>query len=628
MGMAIVGFLSLNGCKKSLDLSEQPARATSMNDLVVPENFQWEMSQNYTLLVQGMAGEVVEVKTTDGQQLLYKGRIEPGQRELQISLRLPTYMAAVLVGDQKITLGPSIQKISLTSFKSIMGSSNKGLNLDGFDDAVKVGHHPENTPGTDDFTCEAWVNTTVKSPFPWARKIMAKGLDYGIYIDPADGKVRGYINNISTASSATAIDDGNWHHVAFTRSGSTIKIFIDGVEEQSESAGIYSANLNSTADFKIGAMLEGMVTNSQWSGKIDEVRCWKSARTASEIATNRSKKIPGTHPDLQGSWDCDEDVVIPGFIKDRSTHGHHGELENGCGTVPAPIPALDTDEDGVTDVLDDYPTDPLRAFDNYFPAIGEGTLAIEDLWPSKGDYDCNDLVLGYRFRTITNASNKVVEVKATFVVKAVGAHLDNGFAFQLPDAAPSLLSNLTVSGYDLTGGLFTLNGVTHLEAGQTKPVVAVFSNAHKYMAGIANTIPGRPTYPPYTLNITMNVPQNIYAIGDLGLNTWNPFLVINQERGREVHLINRPNTDLANLAYFGTKNDASSLPAMRFYQTATGLPWALDFPAVFNYPVEYTPVNDAYLHFIQWAESGGVALTDWYSNTAPGYRNNALIYNP
>jgi len=64
---------------------------------------------------------------------------------------------------------------------------------------------------------------------------------------------------------------------------------------------------------------------------------------------------------------------------------------------------------------------------NNFPATGFGTLAFEDLWPGKGDYDFNDLVLDYKFEITTNSSNYINEVVGTFVIKAFGAGLENGF---------------------------------------------------------------------------------------------------------------------------------------------------------------------------------------------------------
>jgi LruC domain-containing protein len=58
------------------------------------------------------------------------------------------------------------------------------------------------------------------------------------------------------------------------------------------------------------------------------------------------------------------------------------------------------------------------------------------------------------------------------------------------------------------------------------------------------------------------------------------------------------------------------------------LPFALDVPVMpFKYPVEKTDITRAYLHFADWAQSGGSLFADWYGNTASSYRNTANIYN-
>merc|ERR1711879_138237 len=53
----------------------------------------------------------------------------------------------------------------------------------------------------------------------------------------------------------------------------------------------------------------------------------------------------------------------------------------------------DADGDGISDVFDDFPNDPSKAFhtNNY----SNSTLVFEDLWPQKGDYDFNDMVIDY-----------------------------------------------------------------------------------------------------------------------------------------------------------------------------------------------------------------------------------------
>ena len=62
--------------------------------------------------------------------------------------------------------------------------------------------------------------------------------------------------------------------------------------------------------------------------------------------------------------------------------------------IPDYKPFVDADGDQIEDYYDDYPQDGARAFNNYYPARDTyGTLAYEDLWPHRGDYDFNDLVV-------------------------------------------------------------------------------------------------------------------------------------------------------------------------------------------------------------------------------------------
>ncbi|MGE4569684.1 MAG: LruC domain-containing protein, partial [Bacteroidales bacterium] len=149
-----------------------------------------------------------------------------------------------------------------------------------------------------------------------------------------------------------------------------------------------------------------------------------------------------------------DDISIPGL--------YNSDMTNNC--LPL-VTVVDADSDGVPDASDAYPNDPSRAFNNYFPsASGFATLLFEDLWPQKGDYDFNDLVLGYRINTVTNASDKVVNQVYTFKVRAIGAGLHNGFGFQIGSVAPSAV--VSVSGTEAGSGFSLLS--SGLEAGQSK----------------------------------------------------------------------------------------------------------------------------------------------------------------
>lgn len=287
----------------------------------------------------------------------------------------------------------------------------------------------------------------------------------------------------------------------------------------------------------------------------------------------------------------------------------------------------DADGDGVKNHLDDYPNDPDRAFNSYYPA-NKGTLAYEDLWPSMGDFDFNDLVVDYQFKTVTNANNFVVEVFSEFTVRAAGAGYHNGFGFQLPNNNVAS-SDVTVTGSSIQKNYVTLanNG---LEAGQNKPTVIVFDDSYDVLpypgSGLGvNTVQGAPYSNPATITVKLAFTHNTYTAADLDLANFNPFLISNGNRGREVHLPDYAPTALANQNLFGTEKD-NSIPAQgRYYKTSTNLPWAINIPESFAYPIEKIEVLDAYNYFDDWSQSGGQNFSDWYKNL-PGYRNTNKIY--
>ncbi len=287
----------------------------------------------------------------------------------------------------------------------------------------------------------------------------------------------------------------------------------------------------------------------------------------------------------------------------------------------------DIDFDGIPDIFDDYPNDPNYAFNNYYPCNTlYSTLAFEDLWPGKGDYDFNDLVINYNFNQITNGANKIVRINGSFKVMATGATYNNAFAFELP-ISPWQISSITGMQIDYSYLNFNANKT---EAGQSRAVIVPFDNTYNVLPppglGIlgANTVLGAPYVSPQIIDISIDLSTPV-SYSDLGSPPYNPFIIINQNRGYEVHLPDYPPTDLFNFSLFGTFEDDSSPGFGRFFKTDRNHPWAINIATEFQYPIEKRDVTSAYLHFAEWAESGGVLRTDWYVNY-PGYRNPVHIF--
>lgn len=294
---------------------------------------------------------------------------------------------------------------------------------------------------------------------------------------------------------------------------------------------------------------------------------------------------------------------------------------------------VDTDKDGVEDSKDQYPNDPYRVYNNFYPTqAGYGSLVFEDSWPKKGDYDLNDVVVDYNINKVTNASNEVVEVKAKFVMKASGATFKNGFGFQLDGITPNKFTSVT--GVRRSAGSYVIDGANGLEQGQDYANCIVFDNFFNEMhypgegTGI-NTDETAPFVPYDTLNVTLTLLNKGVApsggklkLADLGSDLFNFFIIANQKRGVEVHLPGRVPTKLVDRSLFNTADDAS---AIKYYTTSNNLPWALNIIQPVDYLVEKAEITEGYLHFIDWVKSAGAQYTDWYTDKT-GYRNAKKIY--
>ncbi|MBA4304518.1 MAG: hypothetical protein C0424_09870 [Sphingobacteriaceae bacterium] len=319
-----------------------------------------------------------------------------------------------------------------------------------------------------------------------------------------------------------------------------------------------------------------------------------------------------------------DEVNVPGT--------HASDPSNLCSAL---VSNPDADADGVPDVDDAYPNDALRAFNSRVLAADFGTLMFEDNWPSRGDYDFNDVVVDYNLNRVTNAANQVVEVVATFVLRATGAGFKNGFGFAFDGLATNRVFSVTGTNMNMsTNHIFTASGV---EVGQTDATFIVFGNAYGVL-----THPGNSTgintqlsaafVQPVTLTLTIRFVNaqgsflgSPVTLQEVSLANFNPFITVDQQRGVEVHLPGKRPTTLANTALFNTRDDRSNVQTGQTYRTATNLPWAIQTPMSIPYPQEKEDILGGYLKLAQWAQSNGVSFSDWFRDLA-GYRNNGNLY--
>lgn len=292
---------------------------------------------------------------------------------------------------------------------------------------------------------------------------------------------------------------------------------------------------------------------------------------------------------------------------------------------------------GVADgEVEDYEVEILEkeATVNHYPsASGWTTVAFEDNWPLEGDYDMNDLVV-YLRNSIVRGSSGIKQVNIKGEVAAVGAAYHNGFAVRLP--------GVKYSQVDLDNVSYKINGravdFTPIEGGRDEAILIVTYNLWDYTGTGEHCLYFR-TEPGCGSSIQMTFEAEIPLQGQVNASlsgVLDPFLfatpgawhgghfVTAPGRAYEIHMKNQDPTEAFDPTLFDQPGEDVSNPASDiYYQTAQGLPWALEVGTRWEYPTEYSDIGRAYTLFSKYATSGGLTNSYWFN---PDYTNPELIF--
>lgn len=419
--------------------------------------------------------------------------------------------------------------------------------------------------------------------------------------------LQGSVTNLGSGSLMNCVKL-NLNNNTVNFSGGSMLIFTDITD-------IYAFKaLSDASEYSVmkclGTMPDFRYASSQFKGKIELVH----ANLVSGNGANGRDLYEGLFNNNGSILSKEQTKNIVG----TTCNGGEGEI------VPPAPPVIDNDGDGVA-VENDYDdSDANVAFASYFPTENtRGTYAFEDLWPWKGDYDMNDLVMTFRIKYLSNASNKVTSIIFDYNVIAAGSMQDLSAAFQLDKVNASDVKSVT--GQTLGSTIpFDINS-NGTEKGATTAIIPLFNKVSDLVTytSFLNTVNGQfEQTPNKTLVIKFNtgIDQS-----NLTIANFNMFIVANTKgstsRGKEIHLPTYKATSKADPAFATGKQ----LSANDKYKFEDGMMWGLMFPSVFQYPQESKALFDAYLHFKAWAFSGGNEYKDWYTDKS-GYINQSLIY--
>ncbi len=155
------------------------------------------------------------------------------------------------------------------------------LMFDGSNDYVSVTNNASLNIGSS-FSAEVWVKTSTTGFMYIYRKLVSSAEDKSMAID-ASGKALFYLYNTFGGTglvSNKTVTDGQWHYIVATYDGSTAKIYIDGLLDNSKSAS------GDVADSNGNLIIGGSTAGGYFQGVIDSLRWYTRPLTASEILAN------------------------------------------------------------------------------------------------------------------------------------------------------------------------------------------------------------------------------------------------------------------------------------------------------------------------------------------------------
>lgn len=375
---------------------------------------------------------------------------------------------------------------------------------------------------------------------------------------------------------------------------------------------------------EIDDLVWGLSFTSQ-SSLTGVVKCTEEMPSINPNSVNFSGNIEFVYPDYDKNKQpasCFTNGAV--IVKEQTQSIAKSECNDGRGSIDS---VVDTDGDGVPDSEDAFPDDPERAFVVYFPSADKwGTYAFEDLWPSEGDYDMNDLILGFNITWVMNANNQMVDMIVKTNPRAVGSGMNIAAAFQLDKLQSNQIRS--VSGSNLSNNLFEVgsNGCENLN----HPVIPIFDDHRSVIRKLQdgafwNTVIGGGRMEGIEQEIRISFNTAVPAtLSDVQIGNVNMFIVAynaDDVTRKEVHLPTYEPTTKA------VRVDLPDLNVNDMYKHKNGMMWGLMFPDTFDYPIEGKDGNlkDAYTHFFEWATSGGTQYADWYLDKS-GYRNSDKIY--
>ncbi len=346
--------------------------------------------------------------------------------------------------DGTITNGASYEKLkfSLDDYR---------LDFDGVSNKVTI---PDNDrydfdATNDSFAISVFVKTTLNvneqrmivekydgsTPYPFV--VRYNGTNGTVFAARYDGTNYPYI------TSTDSVNDGNWHHIVFTKNSTTdtIHLYIDGVEQGTGVADTTTGITGNSAPITIGTRANNTLF---FDGEIAELSIFNRELNSTEVANLKTTKLRGNEKGLIGYWPLSE--ASGSVATDKSPFKNNGTI-NGATWVQSDI--------NITDIYTNEATTPIQTLNIYTNdwRVENPTYSVDDttkfdINTTTGKLSFKDVSYateGSEYNVTMTAVGGVESRARTYSVNVVDATINSAPIFSTDSNISTPENNVTVA---------------------------------------------------------------------------------------------------------------------------------------------------------------------------------------
>jgi uncharacterized repeat protein (TIGR03803 family) len=303
---------------------------------------------------------------------------------------------------------------------------------------------------TGPFTVEAWINTASLAT-AWQAIVTKGDSAWRLHRYQTSHAVSFGTSGLSSVDlqGFTAVDDGNWHHVAGVYDGVSKYLYVDGDLDSYTSV----TGTLGTDSFPLDIGENAEQTGRVWNGEIDEVRIWNVARSQAQIQANMHLNLAGTEAGLVAYYRLDDGGgIITNSTGNAAEDGTLvGEGAWTTSTAPIGLPAIIntglTELNASTATLDGSIAPNFQQtgwYYQYGTSTNYGSTTPVLIIPAPVDPNISFLDAS---QTLTGLSAATVYHFRLVATNSAGVNQSADQAFVTPSATLSTLYNFSAESY-------------------------------------------------------------------------------------------------------------------------------------------------------------------------------------